>query len=488
MSVWEAAFWSLTRAVIVGGVIAAIVPQFLALLARLRQADSKFSLVLVMAIAVPMVIPGLLIGYAFRPEGLRWVITPWKADILHGVIAIAKSLPWSMLIASLVGVRAAGRMEAVWEQTRSQRSAGSHRVGRWRLAFERRRGAVIAGVIAGVWAFGEAEVAALLQARGWTEWTFRKLAGGWLTSDVALALWPVVVINLAAIFVVWRTIAGRGKIEGTDSEFANSNSLSSRALNDRSRTRRSIPQFAIAACLLSVTVVIPICRLAADAIEGFDALARQRTFWKELVCTIAAATAGTTIAISGAKAILSHYRLRIFAVPLLVVGAFGPMLASIIVQSVGGQFLEARSLGLSDAGLSLISQYVALGCVLLPMAIALEVVLQRRTSGRPTKVTRLLLRHRNSAVRRHAEVKMWRNSTGPRVAAWGFLFWIAFWDLQTAALLAPPGWATAPGRLYNLAHYGQSQTLAAMLLFLSATAFAIPALVLTITSLWHRRW
>lgn len=469
MSVWEATFWSLARAVIVGGVIAAILPQFLALLARLRLANSKWNFVWVMALAIPMVIPGLLIGYAFRPEGLRWVITPWKADTLHGVIAIAKSLPWSMLVASLVGVRAAGRMEAVWEQTRSQRSAWSHRLGRWRLGFERQRGTIVAGIIAGIWTFGEAEVAALLQARGWTEWTFRKLAGGWQTSDIALALWPVVTIYLAAIFIAWIAIAGRARADGSD--FSKPDSESSSAT-------RSIAQVTIVACLLTVAALLPIGRLTTDAIEGLDALVRQRTFWTELACTIAAAVIGCAIGVGCANAILSRNRLKVFAILLLVVGSFGPMLTSVIMQS----------LGLSVAGLSVIPQYLALGCVLLPMAIALEVVLQRRGSGRPAKVTRLLTHHRNSAVGRHAEGQMWRISTGPRVAAWGFLFWIAFWDLQTAALLAPPGWATAPGRLYNLAHYGQSQTLAAMLLFLSVVAFAIPALVLIISFSWRRRW
>ena len=52
-------------------------------------------------------------------------------------------------------------------------------------------------------------------------------------------------------------------------------------------------------------------------------------------------------------------------------------------------------------------------------------------------------------------------------------FLLAYSELVASAILAPPGMTTAPARLYNLMHYGQTAVLSAMVL----AAFLAPLLV-----------
>jgi ABC-type Fe3+ transport system permease subunit len=62
------------------------------------------------------------------------------------------------------------------------------------------------------------------------------------------------------------------------------------------------------------------------------------------------------------------------------------------------------------------------------------------------------------------------------VCYWGYL------ELTPVAILAPPGMASAPMRLYNMMHYGHNYILSAMTLL----AMAAPVVLLAI-ALWAGR-
>ena len=66
---------------------------------------------------------------------------------------------------------------------------------------------------------------------------------------------------------------------------------------------------------------------------------------------------------------------------------------------------------------------------------------------------------------------------------WGVLFILAWGELDTVVLVAPPGWTPLPVRIFSLLHYGPSQTVAALCLA-SALSVAGPALA----GLWVWRW
>ena len=72
---------------------------------------------------------------------------------------------------------------------------------------------------------------------------------------------------------------------------------------------------------------------------------------------------------------------------------------------------------------------------------------------------------------------MWDLETRPRAIAAGILFCWAYFDFTASSILAPTGFTPVFVRLHNLAHYGQTAVLSAMML----AAFATPILVLLLT-------
>lgn len=464
VTVWEATGWSLVRAVGVGLVATLLVPVVISLVRRWRW--------MTLAVVMPAMLPGLWLGYAYRPEGLDWVIERWKADLLHGAISIGRILSWATVVAYVVGVRVAGRRELTWKQTRLARSSWQQWVGRGWLWVDRSRGALAGGLVAALWTFGEAEVAALLQARGWTEWTFRKLAGGWETGSIATSLWPAGALTLACVAGVYG-LAVRRQSSGSDGQ--------EHAAADLIHRWAKIVAAVTLAALFLVNVVVPAGRLATEALKGLGTLGSQSTAAAECGHTLLAAIIASSVAWFFGRQIETPSRGRWLVIVLACFGAFGSLLMAVIVKSL------AYDLVADSTAAQLLVQYAALAFVLLPGAVLLNVATRSIVESRQSLTDRLLHQHGNAAVRHAARERLWKQAVAPRVAAWGLLFWTAFWDLQTAVMLAPPGWETSPGRLYNLAHYGQNQSLAAMLLVLSAAAFAIPVAVLFLSRFRNTR-
>lgn len=76
----------------------------------------------------------------------------------------------------------------------------------------------------------------------------------------------------------------------------------------------------------------------------------------------------------------------------------------------------------------------------------------------------------------------WELETRPRAIAFGLLFCWAYFDFTASSILAPVGFTPVFVRLHNLAHYGQTAVLSAMLL----AAVAAPVLAVLLAGLGAR--
>ena len=125
-----------------------------------------------------------------------------------------------------------------------------------------------------------------------------------------------------------------------------------------------------------------------------------------------------------------------------------------------------------------------LGLVLFlaPRALLVAVMLAAVRSPEANHLTRML--HRSARLHHRAEARelQWRGSWALHFLAFGLLFFWAYSDLTMASILAPPGIVSAPVRLYNLMHYGQSSVLSAMVL----TTFGMPALAWCLLGAFRR--
>ncbi len=75
-----------------------------------------------------------------------------------------------------------------------------------------------------------------------------------------------------------------------------------------------------------------------------------------------------------------------------------------------------------------------------------------------------MARSPDSSSRQAAAELLWQLRQRKHVLAAGVLCLWGYFEFTPCYLLAPPGLATAPARLYNLMHYGRSLVLSAMVL------------------------
>ena len=73
------------------------------------------------------------------------------------------------------------------------------------------------------------------------------------------------------------------------------------------------------------------------------------------------------------------------------------------------------------------------------------------------------------------------------LAAFALLFCWAYFDFTASSILAPIGLTAVFVRLHNLAHYGQTAVLSAMMLAAFATPAALLLLTLTAGRIYARR-
>jgi hypothetical protein len=107
---------------------------------------------------------------------------------------------------------------------------------------------------------------------------------------------------------------------------------------------------------------------------------------------------------------------------------------------------------------------VAAALLLAPAALLLRIMLARHRPGEKLHLARM------AGSRR----LIWDLSLEPRAMAFSLLFLLGYFEFTAASILAPVQLTPVCVRLHNLAHYGQTSALSAMLL----SAMFAPALVL----------
>jgi ABC-type Fe3+ transport system permease subunit len=126
----------------------------------------------------------------------------------------------------------------------------------------------------------------------------------------------------------------------------------------------------------------------------------------------------------------------------------------------------------------------ALIVILLPRALLMHLILARNRVQSADHLARLLSNSFDPVQRQGGKALHWARQG--QIQFWALAL-IAFWaylDATSAALLAPVGWVSAPVRLYNLMHYGQSNVLSAMVV----ATLVLPLVGITLLSVLVRRW
>jgi hypothetical protein len=499
--------WSLARSVLIAAVGLWLAVWLQRLLSATGGPARRLLWVLLLA---PFLSPGLIVGYGYRNYSLSLVHYPQWNEALYAAIVLFQAVPVGVLLLHFAPPPpvASSGLHCLRLLT-TRRAAGSP------VSLCDRLRVVLRGPTQ-VWmasssvmflvAFQEAEVAALMQARGWAEWLFTRQAG--LVDVAALLRYVAVLICIQSIVCLpvlnWMHRAAR----------------ESRATADRPRYRVGRGWLCVLFAACALNAVIPGWLVLSEALRGVPVLWQQPSFWREVLQGLLFATTAGVLAVvvarwmrregagSGMPRVLSvrphprplsrddaegqfdaearergegtlnpESRILTPSYLLLLPGLCGSMTLSLLV---GILFQQPVFRLAYDTPVPLV---VAQMLLLLPRTMLLFACLPvDRTT--PAVHASELLRAGGPAARGAARELRWQLAGRPQF--WGFVI-VFFWgylDLMTATILAPPGMEPVVKRLYNFMHFGHIAGLAAMV----CATLAVPLLLVSIGLLGRRVW
>jgi len=410
-------------------------------LATQRRRSQVFAWLLLLA---PFFTPPLLVSYGLARFSMALIVSTWGHETLYiGVLAL-KLIPVAVLLRTLLPSPLSAESRHVyrilapaagWPRVRFHLRAAGH--GPW-----------IAGGLVFLLAFADFELASLWAVKTWTMVIFDAQVGGYaLGATLHLALWPL------GVQLVILTALGLRK-NGRDA----APSASSVDASDQGRRRRGVPIASWCYLAISATFVcaVPLAIVTSQAIAGLPSLFENFVLGSELGTSV-----GLAVIAAAAATLIATCARQSSALALLLVtpGLLGALIVSLLLLA----FFQLPVLhAFYDTPLPL---GLALTVLLLPLALLLAALWLR-----PDPALHIA---RQIGSRR----LIWDLETRPRAIAAGILFCWAYFDFTASSILAPTGFTPVFVRLHNLAHYGQTAALSAMML----AAFATPILVLLLT-------
>ncbi|MGK0189442.1 MAG: hypothetical protein ACI9R3_005259 [Verrucomicrobiales bacterium] len=376
--------------------------------------------------------PALLAGFAYRRWSLTLLADPLALEIAYLVLLVLRIAPVGALLYCLFP-------SALGDSARHC-LAMARVPWLFRLKCEADT-ATIVFAVATLLAFHEFEIASLTGVDAWTVKLFDAHVGGipWRES-IAMAL-PPMMVQFVIVGILVRQVVRRFSGGKLDAGFVK---------------RPGIRHEAIAWCAVSLAAVggalLPLILISAEAVDGVGQLMTSFALRQEILSSHLFALSSGILAFSIASAL----PLRVLAL-IAVPGLMGSLTLAMIAVPF---FQWERLRGLYDSPVPLVAVLVIL---LLPFSFLLRALHTRHPGFEARYVANL------SGAWHPRWITHGRGALGILC----FLCLLAFTDLTASAILAPPGMTTAPARLYNLMHYGQTAVLSAMTLVVFLLPFVI---------------
>ena len=463
---------ALVRAALISGAAVVLSVWLSRSLAGVRGRARTIGWALLLA---PFLTPPLLVSYAYSRFALVLVLAPWSHQTLYSALLFLKLVP----VATFVRWMLPPPLSAEARHCHRTLAAPSFPARAKFLLRGAGASAWFAGGLVFLLAFADFEVASLWSIQTWTVAIFDAQTGGLsLPETLRLAALPVGVqiLVLALLLMVNSPMpvgAGRGS-------------------GDRSA-------FVYLALAAFVVCVVPLIVVTGQAAAGLPAIVENFVLGNEIGASVlfalgAAVLAGGVIRGAHASRVLvsasrrnelsracadktggrisvrSRREVHEGGTPSPTLGTsvlpgipglLGALIVALLVLAVFQMPLLRPAY---DTPLPLL---LALTIILLPLAFLLGALL------RMDRITPMRHIARQLGSRR----LLYDLETRPRLAAFALLFCWAYFDFAASSILAPIGLTPVFVRLHNLAHYGQTAVLSAMML----AAFAVPAVLLLLT-------
>jgi len=401
----------------------------------------KMAWVLLLA---PYLTPTLLVGYGYGSFSLSLVRHPAANELLYAMLLWLKLTPVAAVVIALTPPSVSAEALHSWRLLRGKADWAF----RWKAGCARASMAAFALVFLS--AFGEFEMASLMNVRSWTVALFDAHAGGLaLGESLRLTMSPALCEAAIVGWVVWWLWSARPRVE----VHAN-------------RPAGVMPGW-LGWLHLTVAFVVVFCVPAAivlrGTMDGLTAVLQNFALGKEIGASLFFSVAAT-----GGACLLAR---RWTTAALALAGMFGSLVLSLVILAVV-QLPLVRTL--RDTPVPVI---LALMTVLLPFAVVLRLLVEALRPGSSLHLAQFV-----GASRPRREL-VWRLKVRGQFWSAFLLFTWAYWDLTAGSILAPISMTPVTVRLYNLMHYGQTATLSAMLCVTFGAPLAIVAAVVM-----TRRW
>jgi ABC-type Fe3+ transport system permease subunit len=393
--------------------------------------------------ALPVFAPTLLTGYAYARWSLPLVHLPLAKEASYLLLLALRFAPLGVLLYWIFPPSLCDSGRHCLQLAKA--SSGLRIPLRVRLrAFADTPGIVF--LATALLAFHEFEIASLTGVETWSVRLFDAHAGGipWGEAMAAASAPIAVQLGLAAL-CVW---ALRRQLFATGAEGCTRKPTAGRCAAASGVTLLS-------ACGI---VVLPMGLIAAEASAGMSQLYSSFAMQKEILASLIFGLSGGALAFVVSSAVPMRC-LGLLAIP----GLCGSLILALSAVRI---FQWDALRAVYDSPLPLIGVIVLL---LLPVAFLLKVLRSKLAANGASHVASLA---QNWSPR-------WRMTGRGAFGSIAILCLLAYVELTASAILAPPGMTTAPARLYNLMHYGQTEVLSAMVMVVFLVPVAMVALLWT---------
>ena len=461
----------------------------------LQNCSSRRRFWLVVAMLLPVLMPELLVGFVYSEATLRVVralsdpaasiVPPTQlrmpatmdrpvnsadvvAEILYGVLLLFRFVPIAALVMWLMP---APRLSA--EAVHCRKLLLTREPSGWQRLRVRfglfARGSMMAMLpafaIVFLLTFQEFEIASLMQVSrapvAWTVWLFDSNAGGQILS---LSLWLSIGPLICELLVVGVALFALMRGDWNQTE-----SLSRSVPGGLGRTVSAIGFLLVSIAFL---VGFPLGRLASDLIAGFGELQDLSEFVEELSLALAYGLAASLMAFWLSGFLFARRRIRS---GVTLVASLPGLIGSLVLSLVMLQLFQQPFLGpLYDTPLPLV---LTLALFFIPRAVLLRIVFFAKQPREPLQLANLMRRSSDGSVRSEGRKLSWALRVQPAFWVVVLLAYWGYWDLTVSSILRPVQMPPFTPKLYNLMHYRQSATVAAMSLIAGVLPLVLVGIV-----------
>ncbi len=424
----------------------------------------------------PVFVPELLAGYSYANFSLNLVQWSWLNEVLYFLLLFIKVLPVAVIIFYLSPPPEVSE-SALYCKELLNRNSFSKKQNVYRKCLRVLKASqtqvLFVFAVTFLYAFQEFQVASLLgftykswhYPASWPVWLFDAQSTGMLHSETMKRMIFPLLCEVAVIVPLLFVIAKISRNPARSQSY-------SRPFSQSART------WIVGYGILSLIcfVLIPFFVIGSEMADGWKTILQNSKYFTEILMglclSLIASIITVVLSLRLSSVLIQKKQIRFsgFCLTLLMLPGFlGSLILALYLFDVFQGELFSR---FSD---TLLPYFVAMLFFLLPRILILQILFLIREKREAFALVELMNTNISSSrynvqnLKWHLKYRrqFWLVCLG---SMWGY------WDLTISSILLPARYSTATVRLYNLMHYGRSETLSAMLVF----AIIIPVVVIAL--------